>query len=856
MIGAGLGGLTAAVRLARAGKSVILLERHNIPGGYATTFVRGEFEFDISLHALSGVGSQEKPGSTRTVLEQMGVADKIEFIKLPYLGRVLSGDVDVLVPVDWQGFEDAIISASPSGVDQIRALLAVIRQRFVDLYPGQMTPNDSAVNSTYDGMTLAEVVDHFQLDRKARQVLLAISDYFGSSPLLQGFDAFAVGVGDYLEYGAYYIRGKSQALANALLETFKEHGGQVVFNNAVGSIQVVDGRVTGVTTERGDVFEVDAVFSNADPLTTCQMASEGSVSRGYVQELGARPLTMSIVGVYMAVNKTADELGLVTSETFICEADDDEALALKHGFAPSGIEVSCHDHTYPGNSPSGTSTLTLVAASFADQWLRLTPDQYFEAKRRYAEKILDTAERYFPGLREYCISIEVSTPLTHMRFASTRGGAIYGFECGPGDDGLGFRSPVRGLYYVGAWSLGGGYEPALMSGFLAAEAALAAASDEGPEHEVAGAPSQEEAPHPLPTTSRGVERECVESIHPSSMQLQIVEVITETVDSKTLRCIRVDGPIPPFQAGQYLSLELNVRGTKVSRPYTPSSAPGQDWIDLTVVDKPGGFCAPYLLNDVSVGDVLTSSGFNGSFFYEPLIDGTNLVLIGGGCGITPFMSIIRDLLRKNDHDLSVLLLYGSRTPEHEVFGDELRLIADQADWLTVRSVVSEPDASYEGLTGFIDAEFIRTHVGDLDSKTFYVCGPSPMYAAISRSLESLGVPRHRVRLELHGPPENIAAQPGWPVDIGADDEFQVSVGDVTITARSGEPLLNSLERHGLSVPARCRSGECSYCRVKVVSGDTYSAQTAHPREADRDFGYVHSCCAYPLSDLHIELDSR
>ena len=73
VIGAGNGGLTSALTLARAGRKVMLLERHNVPGGCATSFVRGRFEFEVALHQLSGMGSQEKPGPLRAILAEMGV---------------------------------------------------------------------------------------------------------------------------------------------------------------------------------------------------------------------------------------------------------------------------------------------------------------------------------------------------------------------------------------------------------------------------------------------------------------------------------------------------------------------------------------------------------------------------------------------------------------------------------------------------------------------------------------------------------------------------------------------------------------------------------------------------------------
>jgi prolycopene isomerase len=89
VIGAGNGGLTSALTLARNGVKVLLLEKHNIPGGCATSFIRGRFEFEVSLHQLSGVGSEQKPGPLRMLFGELGIVDKLELVEMKSLFRVV-----------------------------------------------------------------------------------------------------------------------------------------------------------------------------------------------------------------------------------------------------------------------------------------------------------------------------------------------------------------------------------------------------------------------------------------------------------------------------------------------------------------------------------------------------------------------------------------------------------------------------------------------------------------------------------------------------------------------------------------------------------------------------------------------
>jgi ferredoxin-NADP reductase len=355
------------------------------------------------------------------------------------------------------------------------------------------------------------------------------------------------------------------------------------------------------------------------------------------------------------------------------------------------------------------------------------------------------------------------------------------------------------------------------------------------------------------TQDKDTVRRVVDRIHPRRMRLRVVDLVEETATTRTLRLERTDGPPPPFRPGQYVNLFVDADGVLTSRPYSISSPPGSAFLDLTVRDKPGGFVAPYLLNEVQVGDELESTGPAGHFYHEPLIDGDDLVFLAGGSGITPFMSIIRDAVG-HDRPLKMHLLYGSRVPEDVIYGQELAELDRRHADLSYSLVISEPPAGYQGLCGFLDADLIRREVGDVTGKTFYICGPNVMYDFCLTALGELGVPRHKIRRELYGPPADVTHEPGWPEGLAADTLFEVEVeGRPTIRAPAGEPLLNSLERYGLVVPAVCRSGECSACRVRLLAGQVYMPAHTGLRESDRVHGYVHSCVAYPLQDLKVSL---
>ncbi|MGE5454967.1 MAG: FAD-binding oxidoreductase [Methylocystaceae bacterium] len=355
---------------------------------------------------------------------------------------------------------------------------------------------------------------------------------------------------------------------------------------------------------------------------------------------------------------------------------------------------------------------------------------------------------------------------------------------------------------------------------------------------------------------KGIYARALERLHPQRLHLQIAKIISETPSAKTLRLVSTGDPLPPFQAGQYINLAVEIDGVRTSRAYSISSSPTQTaYYDLTVRRITGGFVSDYLLDQATVGDHLAASGPTGNFYYNPLFHGQDLVFIAGGSGITPFMSMIREVsdsakMRK------IHLIYGSKSADDVIFHQELLACAQANSNFTYSLVISEPPPNYSGLSGLIDAHLLTSLITDLTAPTFYLCGPAALYEFCLPALEALGIPRRRIRREVIGTPANITGQPGWPASVEAGTSFNVKIAGGlikarTISARAGEPLLVALERHGITVNNSCRSGECSLCRVKLLNGQVFQPVGLPVRQSDIRFGYIHSCMAYPVTDLEV-----
>jgi ferredoxin-NADP reductase len=348
--------------------------------------------------------------------------------------------------------------------------------------------------------------------------------------------------------------------------------------------------------------------------------------------------------------------------------------------------------------------------------------------------------------------------------------------------------------------------------------------------------------------------EYIRQLHPERLELCVSDIIEETPSTKTLRLVSKDNYLPPFLAGQYIALFLEIGGIRTSRPYSISSQPNQiGYYDITIRRVENGLVSNYLLDEVKRGDTLVSSGPAGNFYYNPLIHKKTSVCIAGGSGITPFMSMIRQIIECG-LDRAIYLFYGSKTTEDIIFGDEITRLADKFENIRFIPVIEEPAKEYDGACGFITREVLREVLDNIDDKSFFICGPQGLYDFCLPQVEDFGVPRRKIKQEMYGAPPNIQEYPGWPADIHPDDAFSVNIKDgKQIKASAGETLLTALEKNEIRVPSLCRSGECSMCRVKILSGKVYQPAGVPVRKSDRQFGYVHSCMAFPISDLEILL---
>lgn len=358
------------------------------------------------------------------------------------------------------------------------------------------------------------------------------------------------------------------------------------------------------------------------------------------------------------------------------------------------------------------------------------------------------------------------------------------------------------------------------------------------------------------SAQKGNVKNVVEKLHPKRQQIVLNEIRYETPSTSTFVFSKKGGGnLPPFQAGQYINLFVNIQGVSTARPYSISSSPFiRDKYELTIKRAEGGFVSPYLLDQVKLGQIFESSGPMGSFHHNPLFHGDDLVFLAGGSGIAPAMSMLK-ALRAVKKDFRFHVIYSNSYENDVIFINELRNIAASDSRFVLTEFLSrDAGPDYKGNRGRLTREKLVNLINDPLTKMYYICGPTPFNDNAIELLVSLGVRSGRILVDGNGPPKNPETLDGWPSSVKKGTKVVVQVGkEIQFLTEVGEPLLNSLERNGFTTENACRSGECSLCRIRLVSGKVFSPAEAKIRKSDKRFGYIHSCVAFPTENIEIEL---
>lgn len=332
-------------------------------------------------------------------------------------------------------------------------------------------------------------------------------------------------------------------------------------------------------------------------------------------------------------------------------------------------------------------------------------------------------------------------------------------------------------------------------------------------------------------------------------RLRVVQVIAETADAHSLVL-----EAPPesadrfaYRPGQFLTLKLpGADGKPAARCYSLASSPHTgEPLKVTVKRVAGGHGSNWVCDHLAAGDELEVLPPAGTF--TPATLDHDLLLVAGGSGVTPVLSIAKSALAGGQG--RVVLLYANRDESSVIFRDELReLTANHPDRLLVVHWL-------ESLQGLPRADRLAAALAPYADREAFVCGPQPLMDAVEQALRSLGAPGHRIHRErffsLGGHVFDVPARATGadaPVEGVSTAEVELDGETRTLAWPRATPLLDALLAAGLDAPYSCREGACSACTCRVVAGDVKMLRNDVLDDQDVAEGYVLACQALPLTD--------
>lgn len=346
-------------------------------------------------------------------------------------------------------------------------------------------------------------------------------------------------------------------------------------------------------------------------------------------------------------------------------------------------------------------------------------------------------------------------------------------------------------------------------------------------------------------------------MHPDSMK--VLRIVHETADAVSLVLARMDEQAITFIPGMFFTVIVTIDGKEYRRAYSISSSNlERQTVTITIKRIKDGLVSGWINEHVAEGTVLRVLGPSGTFILQPDASQTRqLLLVGGGSGITPLMSIAKSVLA-TESETTIHLLYGNRSQDEIIFLDELKALQKTyAGRFKVRHVLENPAEGWRGGTGRLDRETFATELKKLkmdvalDTLSLYMCGPEPMMAGVRAEMLTKGMPEKNIHQERFTPApttKNILHYKAQALTIIANGKKWQG------TSKPGETLLEA----GLSLSAdmvfSCTMGGCGRCRVKILEGEIDMDEPNCLMPDERKENYALACISRPMTAVTFEVD--
>lgn len=463
VIGAGLGGLTAGAKLAKEGKKVLVIEQHDRPGGYATTFKRGEFTLEVGLHEMDGPA----PGDMKMkIFKDLGVSGNVRFVPVPDFYHFLNGRVKVTIPHDPALATRVLTQLFPREAKGIQAYFEQLLKPTGEVFKGE----DSSIG---------EFLDSIIREEDLKLILLGNLGYFHDDPYTLSLAYYTISQGSYYRGGASFIKGGSQQLSDYLTGYIREHGGEVKLNHLVTGIITGDNQVKGVTFQQKNKRGTDLqtaqarmVIANNSMPRVADMLPD-TPGENFRKEISRLKTGASLLTVYYGFKRSLKDLGYACYSAAIFDdsvrSQRDILFNNSDDYQRRSFIFTDYSQLDSGLAPEGKSVAAVCCVDYLKNWTGMDRITYLMKKAEVAAIITARLEKMIPGISENIEYMEVGTPYTCSRYTLNPEGAVYGFAQTPDKKSIDISMLPENLWFASAWGkTGGGFSGAIYGGYLCA----------------------------------------------------------------------------------------------------------------------------------------------------------------------------------------------------------------------------------------------------------------------------------------------------------------------------------------------------------------------------------------------------
>ncbi len=492
IIGSGVGGLTAAVCLAKAGQKVLVLEQHDVPGGWCHSFHLDGQRFSPGVHYVGLMGEGD---STNMLFKALGIANDLVFFKMNKSGyeHCHIGNEKIDMPADTESLYQTLAARFPHEKEGLKKYLELVEKVSAQIllvpktkgFWGHLTvPFRTKEMGKYGLFSLDRIISKFIKDPLLKAVLNIQCGDHGLPPAKASFALHCMLMYHYLK-GGYYPMGGGAAIAKAMTRAIRKHNSEVRLTRAVQKILIEEKKAVGVQLASGEKLFAKNVLSNADPSTTyLKLLGKEHISKSLQKKLDKTKYSVSSLILFLTLEMDVTKHGVDSGNIWYLRNDNvDEVYAETiHGKVDEGedfpaVFISCttlKDPTSFNGKHHSFEVVTFIDYNTFDAF-NTEGDYHSEAytlsKQKIINKMMNNVERVIPGAKKHIVTAELGTPKTNQHYIQSTNGSVYGTEkmltqIGP----FAFRhkSEIDGLFLCGASTSSHGVGGAAHSGVEAA----------------------------------------------------------------------------------------------------------------------------------------------------------------------------------------------------------------------------------------------------------------------------------------------------------------------------------------------------------------------------------------------------